>query len=183
MQYQLIPLKTLWITQIECRLGARIYQPYAEIGVHPPNESIPMSQNSLRDFLMGPWTARLACVRSDGAPHVVPVWYAWEKGAFIIVAWPNSVWASLVKANPTVALSIDEPWPPMRRVMIRGEALYIPHDDIAGGINHLRHRIGARYLGAEQILPADNNPNSPTWSAFRITPHECIALQEKPAEG
>ncbi len=142
-----------------------------------------MSQEDLADFLMGPWTARLACIRPDGTPHVVPVWYAWEKGAFIIVAWPNSIWASLLKANPTVALSIDEPWPPMRRVMIRGEAKLIPHQDIDGGIQNLRHRISARYLGAAQTLQTEQNPDSHAWSAFRVTPQQCIALQEKPHEG
>ncbi|TFG71578.1 MAG: hypothetical protein E4H27_04310 [Anaerolineales bacterium] len=141
-----------------------------------------MSHDALIEFLMGPWTARLACIRHDGTPHVVPVWYVWEKESFIIAAWPNSVWASMVKINPTVALSIDEPWPPMRRVMIRGEASPIPDQDIAGGIQNIRHRISARYLGAAQI-PADNNLNAQAWSAFRITPQQCIALQEKPSEG
>ncbi len=114
---------------------------------------------------------------------LVPVWYEWQDGSFVIVAWPNSVWASFLVANPTVALSIDEPWPPMRRVMIRGEASLLPHHDIPGGIDNLRHRISTLYLGAAHALSTESVLNSTAWSAFRITPHQCIALREKQPEG
>ena len=112
----------------------------------------------------------------------VPVWYEWRDDVFIVVAWPNSMWASLVTTNPTVALSIDEPWPPMRRVMIRGEATIINQDEIPGGIDNLRHRISTRYLGMVDARTSEFASDSSKWSAFRITPHQSIALQQKQSE-
>ena len=163
--------------RISYRLGASMYHPYEEIGVQPSGVSVPMSEDDLDAFLKVPWAARLACIRPDGSPHVVPVWYEWQDGLFIIIAWPHSVWASLVTANKTVALSIDEPWPPLRRVMIRGEATEIPQDEIPGGIDTLRHRISSRYLGGE-FTSHDSTTYSSGWSAFRISPQRIIALKQ-----
>jgi DNA-binding IclR family transcriptional regulator/nitroimidazol reductase NimA-like FMN-containing flavoprotein (pyridoxamine 5'-phosphate oxidase superfamily) len=168
--------------RISNRLGARIYRPFEQYQRQPSGKSVPMSADDLTSFLNTPWAAQLACIRPDGTPHLVPVWYEWEDPTFVIVAWPKSVWASLVISNPTVALSIDEPWPPLRRVMVRGEAVRIPHNEIPGGINALRHRINQRYLGEEYTMTSELNTDTDVWSAFRITPHQTIALKQGQTE-
>jgi hypothetical protein len=63
--------------------------------------------------------------------------------------------------------------------MIRGEATRIPQQEVAGGISQLRHRISNRYLGAAYTSPIESTEDSDMWSAFRITPQQCIALKQK----
>lgn len=36
-----------------------------------------MSSEEMNEFLAGPWLARVACLKPDGWPYVVPVWYHW----------------------------------------------------------------------------------------------------------
>jgi hypothetical protein len=137
-----------------------------------------MTEEELRIFLDGPWAARLACIRPDGSPHVVPIWYEWRDAIFFIAAWPGSVWADFVTQNPAVALTIDEPWPPMRRVLVRGQAQPLASDNIPGGIEGLCARLNARYLGAP-VQSTNVDELRTAWKAFRIPPVKIIAHREQ----
>jgi DNA-binding IclR family transcriptional regulator len=162
--------------RLSYRLGALSYTPYGAAQPHPHGASIPMPEAELRAFLDGPWAARLACIRPDGSPHVVPVWYEWRDATFLVAAWPGSAWADFVTQNPAVALTIDEPWPPLRRILVRGQAQVLVPDSIPGGIEGLRARINARYLGAP--VQSGDVPAT-TWKAFRIPPAKMIAHREQ----
>jgi len=162
--------------RLSYRLGALSYTPYGAAEPHPHGPSIPMPEAELHAFLDGPWAARLACIRPDGSPHVVPVWYEWRDAAFLVAAWPGSVWADFVTQNTAVALTIDEPWPPLRRILVRGQAQVLVPESIPGGIEGLRTRINARYLGA----PVQSGDVPATaWKAFRIPPAKMIAHREQ----
>jgi len=162
--------------RLSYRLGALSYTPYGAAQPHPHGPSIPMPEAELRSFLDGPWAARLACIRPDGSPHVVPVWYEWRDATFLVAAWPGSAWADFVTQNPAVALTIDEPWPPLRRILVRGQAQALVPESIPGGIEGLRARINARYLGA----PVQSGDVASTaWKAFRIPPAKMIAHREQ----
>jgi len=162
--------------RLSYRLGALSYTPYGAAQPQPHGSSVPMAGEELRAFLDGPWAARLACIRPDGSPHVVPVWYEWRDATFLIAAWPGSVWANFVTQNPAVALTIDEPWPPLRRILVRGQAQVLIPESIPGGIEGLRTRINARYLGA----PVQSGDDPVTvWKAFRIPPAKMIAHREQ----
>ncbi len=162
--------------RLSYRLGALSYTPYGAAQPHPHGSSIPMPEAELHTFLDGPWAARLACIRPDGSPHVVPVWYEWRDATFLVAAWPGSAWADFVTQNPAVALTIDEPWPPLRRILVRGQAHILVPESIPGGIEGLRTRISARYLGAP--VQSGDVP-APAWKAFRIPPAKMIAHREQ----
>ncbi|HQE91430.1 MAG TPA: helix-turn-helix domain-containing protein [Anaerolineae bacterium] len=161
--------------RLSYRLGALTYTPYGAPALPPHGTSVAMPEAELRAFLDGPWAARLACIRPDGSPHVVPVWYEWRDATFFIAAWPGSLWADFVTQNPAVALSIDEPWPPMRRILVRGQAQPLLSASIPGGIAGLCTRIHARYLGA----PPSGDVPPAAWKAFRIPPAKMIAQREQ----
>ncbi|MEN8173201.1 MAG: pyridoxamine 5'-phosphate oxidase family protein [Chloroflexota bacterium] len=146
---------------ISYRLGAHIYAPYQTEESHTPGPTIPLSDDEISTFLSGPWTARLACIRPDNTPHVVPVWHEWNEGVFYIAAWEGSNWASYVRANPKVSLSVDEPWSPLRRVSAQGQAL--PANQVPGGINALLDRLSQRYLGHPHY-------SKQPWQAFSVKP-------------
>ena len=68
-----------------------------------------------------------------------------------------------------VSVTIDEPWPPLRRAFIVGEAELIPEEAVPGGLSGLRKRLALRYLGQgadKQIQLMD----SERWEAVRIRP-------------
>ncbi len=160
----------LLAAQISHRLGAPVYRPFAEVSRPLPGSILPLQGEALQAFLQGPWGARLACLRPDGSPHVVPVWYEWHQGAFTVVAWPGSRWADFVRRNPHVALTVDEPWPPLRRVVAWGEAEPLALDQQA---REAFRRISARYLGREVSLPHA----ATGWRAFRIVPKRLVGQQ------
>ena len=89
--------------------------------------------------------ARLACIRPDGGPHVIPVWQEWDGEKFVVIAWQGSQWAEYVLQNPNVSLSVDEPWPPLRRVVARGKAMKLPANSTT--LDEILLRLSGRYLG------------------------------------
>lgn len=135
--------------RLSLRLGAPVYQPYA---AEPPDLPLRrLRRPEIEAFLAGPWIARLICLRADGRPHGVPVWYLWEPPALWIPAFPGSRWPDYVRANPRVLLLVDEPWPPLRRVRLEGEAVPAPFPE---GLPALVERLAGRYrIGAPPLEP------------------------------
>jgi len=163
--------------RISHRLGALTYIPYGTARPHHLGTSVTMSNDELYAFLNGPWAARLACVRADGSPHIVTIWYEWYDNAFLIIAWPGSSWATAVTRNPAVALTIGEAWPPLRRVLVRGHAQSLAPEDIPGGPDGLYQRLCVRYLGAAATTASPVSYGT-GWQAFRIPPDEVVAQKE-----
>lgn len=96
-------------------------------------------------FLARPLTARVA----TNGPTVRPTWYLWEDHAFWILTGP---WARLlgrVRADPAIALVVDECDPAtgvVRQVIARGQAEVLPFDVPRG-----RRKL-VRYLGVDERL-------------------------------
>ncbi len=132
--------------RLSYRLGAVTYAPFQSQSGSVLKPTEPLTERQIDQFLQGPWTARLACIRPDGNPHVIPVWQEWDGQAFHILAWRDSQWADFVAKNPQVSLTIDEPWAPLRRVVCNGKALPIK-DKNYDDREELISRLAQRYLG------------------------------------
>ena len=78
-----------------------------------------MSAAEMNEFLAGPWLCRVACIKPDGWPYVVPSWYHWDGLCFWLVPRKRAAWAHYMALDPRVALTIDEPDPPIRKVLWR----------------------------------------------------------------
>ncbi len=138
--------------RISYRLGAMQYSPYHQEVQSSFQPTTAMGDGQIRQFLAGPWTARLACIRPDGNPHVIPVWQEWDGERFNILALKGSQWAEYVRKNPQVSITIDEPWTPYRRVVSRGSA--IETKELASATqNNLFSRLSKRYLGQQASQP------------------------------
>lgn len=146
------------------RLGAPFYAPYSPKSRQALQRTAPMSRAEITAFLKGPYAARLACIRPDGRPHVIPVWQEWDGQDFYLIAWQGSQWAEYIQANPNISLSIDEPWAPLRRVAVSGRAA--PVDVQAGALDRLVQRMTRRYLGH----PAAPGMTSQVQCAYRVHP-------------
>lgn len=163
----LLPILREIVTLISYRLGAHTYQPYLSMDeistISPPQ---PMSRSEINEFLQGPWAARLACLRPDGTPHVVPIWYEFRAGSFYIAAWKDSMWANHLNQNANASLTVDEPWPPLRRVFAHAKAIPIGKDELPGGLHVFLNRLSKRYL-SQSVNPALVKEE---WRAFRLDP-------------
>jgi DNA-binding IclR family transcriptional regulator len=162
--------------RLSYRLGAPVYQPYGWASGAPLEPTMALNAKEIDDFLRQPWGARLACIRPDGAPHVVPLWYEWDGRFLWLVASPGAYWQGYVRENGRVSLTVDEPWPPLRRVLIVGRAEPVANEGVPGGLTGLRQRLAGRYLG--QGAAAQNGKQDPVgWSAFCITPEKINGYQ------
>lgn len=143
--------------RLSYRLGAPTYAPYRRSQAAEMRPESQLTTEEINKFLEGPWTARLACVRPDGKPHVIPVWQAWDGERFTVIAWQGSQWAEYLVQNPSVSLTIDEPWPPFRRVVARGSAVQLALPANHAELDKFVRQVGQRYLGASAVtLKSDN---------------------------
>ncbi len=144
-----------WLTELRAmaarmsyRLGALQYSPYHQEQNDSFQPTTSMNDSQITQFLLGPWTARLACIRPDGHPHVIPVWQEWDGKNFSILAWHGSQWVEYIRRNPQVSLTVDEPWAPYRRITMRGVAKEAFNMDM-GARTTLLSKLSKRYLGQD----------------------------------
>ncbi len=132
-----------------------------------------MTDAELKDFLTGSArTGKLATVREDGRPHVVPVWYELDGEDIVFSTWHTTVKAANLRRDPRACLCVDEETPPYSFVMIEGTAA------LEGDLGQLRYwatRIAGRYMGAE-LAEAYGERNSVEGELLvRVTPTRIIA--------
>ena len=53
-------------------------------------------------------SARVACLRPDGAPYVVPIWYQWDGTSLWFVGRERSEWCSFMQNDPRISVVIDK---------------------------------------------------------------------------
>ena len=95
----------------------------------------------LERFLARPLTAHLATV----GPHVRPVWFLWEAGAFWVISGPWSTVCAEIERDRSVALAVDVAdvhSGETKQVVALGEAELRPWDEERAG------RLLTRYLGS-----------------------------------
>jgi DNA-binding IclR family transcriptional regulator len=162
--------------RLSYRLGAPVYQPYGWAPTAPIGPSRELSSDEIDEFLSGLWGAQLACVRADGTPHVVPLWYEWDGEVMWVAASPGASWRSYVAETPQVSVTLDEPWSPLRRVFLTGRAEEVDEESVEGGLQGLRRRLAVRYLGQG----AERQPElseTEGWAAIRIVPERILGRQ------
>jgi len=106
----------------------------------------PMTQAEIDAFLARPLVARIATVRKNGTPQVVPMWFLWDHGTLYM---STRTWAAKVKhlrKNPHVAVVIDEMVAPLQNkvVTIDGTAQIV-----TDGVIETTTKIYQKYMGAE----------------------------------
>ena len=102
---------------------------------------------SLAFLAVGTRTGKLATVRSDGRPHVVPIWFVVEDGAIVFNTWHTSVKARNLSRDPRASLAVDYEEPPFGYVVVEGEASLSEDLD---EVKRVATIVGARYMGADR---------------------------------
>ena len=135
--------------RLSYQIGASFYAPYSSQDQPWSQPVEQLSEEEIGGFVNGPWTARLACIRPDGLPHVIPVWQVWDGECFYVFALKGSQWSDYVLANPNVSLTIDEPWLPLRRIVARGRVELLDQHTNTMDLEGLLQEVSLRYYGQQ----------------------------------
>ena len=162
--------------RLSYRMGAAVYQPYGWAAGDPVELEPRPHRRRAQGVPVGP-VGCPARLRPPGRhAHVVPLWYEWDGDAFWLAASPGASWQAYVAERARVSLTLDEPWPPLRRAFVDGVAEEVDEADVPGGLAGLRRRLAVRYLGKG----ADKQPGlseTEGWTAFRVFPERMHGRQ------
>jgi PPOX class probable F420-dependent enzyme len=127
-----------------------------------------MADAEWRAFVQeGTRTGKLAIVRKDGRPHVVPIWFVLDGDDVVFTTGARSVKAHALRRDRRACLCVDDENPPYAYVMIDGVVSI--GDDLE---NMLRFAtaIGNRYMGAERGEEFGRRNAVPGELLVRLTP-------------
>ncbi len=135
-----------------------------------------MTHAEYRNFLLeGTRTGKIATVRKDGRPHVVPIWFDLDGETIVFTTGGKSVKAENIQRDPRVCICVDDQIPPFAFVRIEGTAVLSDNPD---ELLYWATRIGGRYMGAE-LAEAYGRRNSVEGELLvRVTPTKIIAHKD-----
>ena len=114
---------------------------------------IPAQQ--VADFLASAdstWLLKLAHLKSDGWPMVVPLWYQWDGEAFLVVGRKRSEWVEDLRRDPRCAVCIEElAHPRIRKVLAQCTAEIVEGPAVGEGSQWVpvADEMAARYTGPD----------------------------------
>jgi PPOX class probable F420-dependent enzyme len=117
--------------------------------------------------------AKLATVREDGRPHVVPVWFTLDGEHVIFTAGHTSVKVTNILRDGRVAICVDEDSPPFHYVLLEGRAEVL--DDSVEAARYWGAIIGGRYMGLERADEFGRRAEG-EW-VMRMIPEKIIAYK------
>jgi PPOX class probable F420-dependent enzyme len=127
-----------------------------------------MSPEECRAFLTAQArTGKLATVREDGSPHVVPIWFDLDGETIVFNTGENVIKARNIRHDARVSMCVDDERPPFSYVRVDGTATF--SDDM----EHMLYwatRIAGRYMGADQAEAYGKRNAVPGELLVRITP-------------
>lgn len=129
-----------------------------------------------RAFLAaGTRTGKLATVRADGRPHVVPIWFAVDGDDLVFNTGAESVKGRALRRAGRAALCVDDERAPYAFVTVSGPV------SISEDLDEVRHWasvIGGRYMGAERAEEFGRRNGVPGELLVRLTAEEVVALRD-----
>jgi PPOX class probable F420-dependent enzyme len=132
-----------------------------------------MTPDEARAFLLdGTRTGKVAVVRADGRPHVTPTWFTLDGEDLVLTTGETSLKARAIRADPRVALCVDDQAPPYSYVLVEGTAAL--SDDL-GDLRRVAAAVGARYMGPDRAEEFGIRNAVPGELVVRITPTKVIA--------
>ena len=145
-----------------------------------------MSGKEIEKFLMhSTFTAKLATVRRDGSPHVVPIWFVLDgqkdrtrKGIrdIIFTIYENSLKALNIKRDNRVSICVDDQIPQFSFVTILGTAKIVHQK-----YNELlkwNTRIAKRYMGKRNAKAYGERNSTEGAVLVRVKPTKIIAEKD-----
>lgn len=133
-----------------------------------------MTTAEWREFVStGTRTGKLAVVRKNGTPHVVPVWFVLDGNDFVLTTSRRTVKGKAIRRDPRVAICVDDDRPPFAFVTIRGRAEIV---DDPGELLRFAIAIGGRYMGEARARDFGKRNAVPEELLVRVHPTRVIAI-------
>lgn len=134
--------------------------------------SMPTFTPEVRAFLLeATRTGKIATVRADGRPHVVPIWFLLDGDTIVFTTGEGSLKAKNMRRDPHVCLCVDDERPLYSYATIEG---LITFSDNMQELTVWATRIAARYMG-EQLAEQYGKRNAvPGELLVRITPTKIL---------
>jgi PPOX class probable F420-dependent enzyme len=107
-----------------------------------------MTEVQWKSFVaQGTRTGKLATVRADGRPHVMPIWFVLDGDDVVFMTGATSVKGRNLRRGGHASLCVDDDRPPFAFVSISGP---VTIDEDADAMLPISTRIAARYMGADR---------------------------------
>lgn len=112
-----------------------------------------MSENEVRSFMReGSRTAKLATVRADGSPHVVPVWFDFDDatGDLVFLTGVGTVKGRNLARDPRASVAVDTMEMPFSFARLDGTATLTRHEDEPDTVARWAVETCRRYVGDDR---------------------------------
>jgi len=142
-----------------------------------------MTKSEIKKFLMkDTFTGKLATVKKNGSPHVVPIWFVVEEvssrnrnklGNIYLTTGRDSVKAENIQRDSRVSICVDDQAPPFSFVLICGNAKLIPYR--RKEVLKWATKIAERYMGKKNAKAYGERNSGEEEVLVRIRPIKIIA--------
>jgi len=129
---------------------------------------MPAFTDEQRAFLLyGTRTGKLATMRKDGRPHVVPIWFTLDGDTIVFTTGEHSVKGMNMQRDSRVCLCVDDETAPYAYLMVEGTATLSSDLD---SLLHWGTRLGGRYMGEARAEEFGKRNGVPGELLIRVTP-------------
>ena len=145
-----------------------------------------MTKSEIKKFLMkDTFTGKLATVKKNGSPHVVPIWFVVEEvnsrnrntvGNIYFTTGRDSVKAENIQRDSRVSICVDDQTPPFSFVLICGNAKLIPYRQKE--VLKWATKIAERYMGKKNAKAYGERNSGEDEVLVRIRPIKIIAEKD-----
>ncbi len=132
-----------------------------------------MTHDEWRAFVLkGTRTGKLATTRTNGHPHIAPVWFTLDGDDVIFTTGEGTAKGKALARDPWVSLCVDDERPPFSFVVVEGTAT-VSRD--ADELLRWATAIGGRYMGDDTAEAFGRRNAVPSELLVRVTPTKVIA--------
>lgn len=133
-----------------------------------------MSKEEMSAFLARPLIARIATVRANGSPQIVPMWFLYEDGVMYMSTRTYAAKVKHLQKNPKAAVVVDEMVAPLKNKVVTIEGTV---EVLTTGVKETTTKIYHKYVGAEGSTSpqAQQSINTPR-VILKITPKKIETL-------
>ncbi len=117
--------------------------------------------------MAGTLTGKLATVRSDGRPHVAPIWFVLDGDDVLFNTADTSVKGKNLDRDNRVSISVDDQTPPYSFVIIEGRAELSAEP---AALIRWATEIGRRYMGPDRAGEFGRRNGAPGEWLVRVRP-------------
>jgi PPOX class probable F420-dependent enzyme len=137
-----------------------------------------MTESQWKAFVQeGTRTAKLATVRADGRPHVMPVWFVLDGDTIVFMTGADTVKGRNLRRSAQASICVDDDRPPFGFVTVSGS---VTIEDDAEAMLEVSTRIAARYMGVDRAEEYGRRNAVPgellvSLRAERVVAHSAVA--------